>query len=175
MVVQSGLCRTWWETPKTGFLTTRIISNNVVSSSDFCTNYYAYEFYPNIARNCPFISKIYFVSIQFQCDNCSFDAKPYTQNLLLDSIFTWVHFAVKCANSQHKYDQLKQHQHVFPLFLLLLLRTNYKLKQEMSEMRASEMTKSLESGQSICIRCLIFVWFKIARYGPRPSRRNQPT
>ena len=27
MAVQPGLCRTWSETPKTGFLTTRFISN----------------------------------------------------------------------------------------------------------------------------------------------------
>ena len=28
MAVQPGLCRTWLETPKTGFLTTRLISAN---------------------------------------------------------------------------------------------------------------------------------------------------
>ena len=28
MVVQPGLCGTWSETPKTGFLTTRLISSN---------------------------------------------------------------------------------------------------------------------------------------------------
>ena len=37
MAVQPGLCRTWSETPKTGFLTTRLVYFRIsVSGSTFC-------------------------------------------------------------------------------------------------------------------------------------------
>ena len=36
VAVQPGLCRTWSETPKTGFLTTRLICNSLQNYVDQC-------------------------------------------------------------------------------------------------------------------------------------------
>ena len=36
VAVQPGLCRTWSETPKTGFLRTRLISNQAITITRLC-------------------------------------------------------------------------------------------------------------------------------------------
>ena len=41
VAVQPGLCRTWSITPKTGFLTTRLITVSVLSSLYICLDYIA--------------------------------------------------------------------------------------------------------------------------------------
>ena len=91
MVVQPGLCRTWSETPKTGFLTTRLIlftfenDQNTAIKTEACTSASEQSTCSDAIPTCPINISLGFVLVTLPHSNLLTFFITYVSHLMLNN------------------------------------------------------------------------------------------